>query len=54
MKQPLKSESTCGDGHQWFFNLIDRWKSLSSPQRLPIVDMEASDTRPVLIFGGTD
>ncbi len=37
-----------------FFSLIDRWKSLSSPQRLPIVDMGASDTRPVLIFDGTD
>ncbi len=37
-----------------FFNLVDRWKGLSSLQRLPIADMGASDTRPVLIFDGTD
>ncbi len=36
IKQPLKSESPAETGiNGCFFNLIDRWKSLSSQQRLP-------------------
>lgn len=43
------------DNSLWFFfNLKDRCKSLSTPQRLPIADTGASDTRPVLIFDGTE
>ena len=34
-------------------NLIDRWKGLSSLQKLPTADMEPSDIRLVLIFDRT-